>query len=150
MPTGVSWSPDHTDLTNHYIALGVYGGLPLLLTFLAVMAMSFHRVGRQLAADRTRPTTSFLPWALGSALFAIAITSVSISYFDQSLLWLYMTIAFCGALSGEPAVAVVTRARTSAAAIVASHRARRRMHVWPPAANGIILQPTRASFRRRP
>ena len=26
MPTGVSWSPDHTDITNHYIKMGVIGG----------------------------------------------------------------------------------------------------------------------------
>jgi hypothetical protein len=152
MPTGVSWSPDHTDLTNHFIALGVYGGLPLLLTFLAVMAVCFRRVGRQLATDRTRRAAPSIPWALGSVLFTIAVTSVSISYFDQSILWLYMTIAFCGVLSGEPAVAVIAQARTSAAAIVASHRAgrRRRTRAQPAAATGTILPTTGSALRRHP
>lgn len=117
MPTGVSFSPDHADLTNHYIALGVFGGLPLLLSFLALLVTAFHRVGQQ---------SSFFSWALGSALFAIAVTSVSISYFDQSILWLYMTIAFCCTLSGEPAVAV-SRTRESIATIVANHHARRQV-----------------------
>jgi hypothetical protein len=153
MPTGVSWSPDHTDLTNHFIALGVYGGLPLLLTFVAAMAVSFRRVGRQLATDRTRRGAPSIPWALGSTLFTIAVTSVSIAYFDQSILWLYMTIAFCGgALSAEPAVAVVARARTSAVAIVASHRAKRRhrARAQPAAATGTILPTTGRALRRHP
>lgn len=130
MPTGVSFSPDHADLTNHYIALGVFGGLPLLLSFLAVLVIAFHRVGRQ---------SSFLAWTLGSALFAIAITSVSISYFDQSILWLYMTIAFCCTVSGEPAVAV-SRTRESIAAIVANHRASRQARVPRAAVDASTLR----------
>lgn len=128
MATGVSWSPDHTDLTNHYIALGVYGGLPLLLSFVAVMVVSFHYVGRHLGVDDGDTESSFLAWAVGSALFAIAVTSVSISYFDQSILWLYMTMAFCGALATRPSP-VANEAYVPVASVAAhraSHRARRR------------------------
>ena len=35
MPTGITWSADHADLTNHYIRMGVLGGLPLMLIFIA-------------------------------------------------------------------------------------------------------------------
>ena len=31
MVTGVAASADHTDITNHYLAMGVVGGLPLIL-----------------------------------------------------------------------------------------------------------------------
>ncbi len=127
MATGVSWSADHTDLTNHYIALGVYGGLPLLLTFLAVIVVSFYYVGRNLDANGSTGPSSFLAWAVGSALFAVAVTSVSISYFDQSILWLYMTMGFCGGLAGAPVTAAnQARVAMSFPAIVASHRARHR------------------------
>jgi hypothetical protein len=127
MATGVSWSPNHTDLTNHYIALGVYGGLPLLLTFVAVMAVSFRNVGRNLAATQWAGPSSFVAWTAGSALFAIAVTSVSISYFDQSVLWLYMTMAFCSSLAGAP-VTVASQPPVPATlpALIASHRARHR------------------------
>lgn len=128
MATGVSWSANHTDLTNHYIALGVYGGLPLLASFVAVMAVSFRYVGRHVAAGTAADPSSFLAWATGSALFAMAVTSVSISYFDQSILWLYMTMGFCGALAANP-VAVATVAANVVPArvsLLASHRARHR------------------------
>src|SRR5690606_15712147 len=97
-------------------------------SFVAVMVVSFHYVGRHLVVDDGDAESSFLAWAVGSALFAIAVTSVSISYFDQSILWLYMTMAFCGALATRPSPlaneACVPVA--SAAAHRASHRARRR------------------------
>lgn len=128
MATGVSWSADHTDLTNHYVALGVYGGLPLLFSFLAVMAASFYYVGRYVDASGSAGPAAFLGWSVGSALFAIAVTSLSISYFDQSILWLYMTMGFCSALVGAP-VAAMSHGRAvalSLPAMVASHRARHR------------------------
>jgi hypothetical protein len=129
MATGVSWSANHTDLTNHYIALGVYGGLPLLVSFVAVMTLSFYYVGRHVSADPAMGPASFMAWATGSALFAIAVTSVSISYFDQSVLWLYMTTGFCGNLAGRPlAVAAESAddARRRPSSLLATHRARHR------------------------
>lgn len=128
MATGVSWSPDHTDLTNHYIALGVYGGLPLLLSFLAVLAVSFRHIGQELRSARSG-LAAWAPWTLGCALFSIAVTSVSVSYFDQSVLWLYMTIALCNTAAGER-VAEVTSAPVSVRGVVARHRAVRRLRRW--------------------
>lgn len=140
MPTGVTWSPDQTDLTNHYIALGVYGGLPLVLTFVAIGFVSFRRVGRQLALERSligqRP---FLTWAIGSALFAIAVTGLSVSFFDQSILWLYMSVAFCTALSNRFTSPTARRPLTQTTT-AATHRSRRRqrrlsrpqaLRTWP-------------------
>jgi hypothetical protein len=127
MATGVAWSSDHTDITNHFIALGVYGGLPLLLSFLAVLATSFRHVGQQL---RRNPDglVAWAPWAFGCALFTIAVTGVSISFFDQSILWLYMTIALCNTAAGER-VAEVSSAPVSIRDAVARHRAARRLRV---------------------
>ena len=132
MATGVTWSADHTDLTNHYIALGVYGGLPLLLSFLAVLAVSFRHVGRELRSGRSG-LAAWVPWTFGCALFAIAVTSVSISYFDQSVLWLYMTIALCNTAAGER-VAELTSASVSVRDVVARHRAARRLRAEKPRA----------------
>jgi hypothetical protein len=76
MATGVTWSHEQTDVTNHYIALGVLGGLPLLLSFLGVMALAFHHVSQRLRnADAGPASSPFLAWALGSALFTIAVRS---------------------------------------------------------------------------
>jgi hypothetical protein len=94
MPTGVSWSVDHTDITNHYLKMGVLGGLPLMLLFIAVLAKGFSFVGQ---TPRQMPELSqqsrFMLWALGASLFAHAATIISVSYFDQSFMFLYVTLA---------------------------------------------------------
>ena len=96
MPTGVTWSPNHTDLTNHYIALGVLGGLPLMLLFIVILAKAFWSIGGTIHAD-IPDRSKFPAWAVGSALFAHVVTCLSISYFDQSILFLYFTLALASA-----------------------------------------------------
>jgi hypothetical protein len=94
MPTGVSWSPAHTDITNHYIQLGVLGGLPLMLLFIGILATGFSFVGQRVrqvvgqSADE-----AVMVWCLGAALFAHVTTMISVSYFDQSFVFVYLTLA---------------------------------------------------------
>lgn len=94
MPTGVTWSLDHTDLTNHYIFLGVLGGLPLVVLFVAMLGRGFALIGDYLRsgeAPSLRDQRFF--WALGSSLFAHVVTFIAVAYFDQSLVFLYLTLA---------------------------------------------------------
>jgi hypothetical protein len=104
MPTGVAWSPNHVDLTNHYLWLGVQGGLLLLLLFVLLLTTGFAIVGRSVRATQsTQPAHAFFCWALGASLFAHAATTISVSYFDQSFVFLNITlasIAGLGALDG--------------------------------------------------
>jgi hypothetical protein len=94
MPSGVSWSPDHADITNHYLHLGVIGGLPLMLLFIAVLAKGFSFVGQTLRQSAALPAESrFMIWALGASLFAHTATFISVSYFDQSFVFIYLTLA---------------------------------------------------------
>jgi hypothetical protein len=94
MSTGVSWSPNHTDITNHYLEMGVIGGLPLMLLFIAVLAKGFSFVGQTLRQSADLPPKSlFMVWALGASLFAHAATFISVSYFDQSFLFIYLALA---------------------------------------------------------
>jgi hypothetical protein len=99
MPTGVSFSPDHTDITNYYIAMGVWAGLPLVLLFIAMIWRAFQYVGNILAelppdAEREK----FLTWCVGSALFAHTATCVSVAYFDQSYIFMFMCLAAAASL----------------------------------------------------
>lgn len=97
MPTGVAWNSDHTDITNHYLHLGVVGGLPFMLLFIATLAKGFSYVGQTLKQSSDLPAESqFMLWALGAGLFAHAVTCISVSYFDQSILFIYLTLAAIG------------------------------------------------------
>jgi len=100
MPTGVSWSPDHTDITNHYIKMGVLGGLPLMILFVLILAKGFSYVGQVIAQpeDAMSHVVLFMIWALGASLFANAATMISVSYFDQSFVFLYLVLAMTGSI----------------------------------------------------
>lgn len=94
MASGVTWSPEHTDITNYYLKMGVWGGLPLLILFIAVMSRGFSFVGKAVReVDERSAGDRFIIWSLGAALFSHAVTSLGVSYFDQSFLFIYLTLA---------------------------------------------------------
>jgi hypothetical protein len=109
IPYGVPWSANHTDITNHYIKMGVMGGLPLMLLFMAVLVAGFAAVGRALRRNRHAPVERrFLIWTLGAILFGHATTFLSVSYFDQTIVFLYFLLAAIGSLQNvKPAKAAV-------------------------------------------
>lgn len=107
MPTGVSWNPNHTDITNHYIQMGVWSGLPVVALFIAQVLRGFSYVGatvRQLKETTTDLLIPLTVWALGASLFAHVMNCISVSYFDQSYVFLYINLAcissVCSKLEG--------------------------------------------------
>lgn len=94
MPTGVSWSEVHTDITNYYIKMGIIGGLPLLILLILIFLTGFSFVGQIIRqANDLSYFERFMVWALGATLFAHATTCISVSYFDQSFIFLYLNLA---------------------------------------------------------
>jgi hypothetical protein len=97
LPYGVEWSGNHIDITNYYLRMGVDGGLPLMAAFIAILAKAFSIVGKSVHGnDGARPTYAFQRWALGASLFAHSATFMSVSYFDQTVAFLYLTLALIG------------------------------------------------------
>lgn len=112
MPTGVSWNPDQADITNQYLYYGVWGGLPLMLLFIGILLLAFRYVGQTLRMRVDAPwEEQFMIWALGAALFSQALTCLSVAYFDQSVLFLYLNLAAIASLRG----AAIVTAREEAA-----------------------------------
>lgn len=95
MPTGVSWSENHTDITNQYLEYGVVGGLPLMILFIIAMICGFQYIGQSLRLSGQCDT--FVVWAIGVCLMAHATSCISVSYFDQSYMFLFMTLALATA-----------------------------------------------------
>lgn len=99
MASGVSWSVEHTDITNHYLQQGVVAGIPLILIFIAILFKGFSIVGSVQRQVTELPLESrFMTWALGASLFTHAVTFISVSYFDQSILFIYLTLAAIGSI----------------------------------------------------
>jgi len=93
MPTGVSWSPDHTDLTNYYLHLGVIGGLwlPLILVSQIYVAIrnAIHRAS--IIRHHNLPD-AFAKWMLAATLSAHAVSFISVSYFDQMFVLFFIIL----------------------------------------------------------
>ena len=91
---GGSTDPNHTDITNYYIGMGVNAGLVAVLLVFAALAVAFYWVGRvvTLTLD-SDPRQSFTIWCFGSSLLAHFVTGISVSYFDQSLVYYWLTVA---------------------------------------------------------
>lgn len=93
----VAWSTQHTDITSHYIQTGVWGGLPLLFLLLWVLWRGFQVVGtRTQRHAQDKPVETRGVWALGATLFALAATGLSVSYFDQTIVFLYLVLGALG------------------------------------------------------
>jgi len=99
MPVGVSWSEEHSDITNQYIFYGTWGGLPLMFLFMGALWIGFRYVGQALRLRADAPfAEQFMMWALGAGLFSHAATCITIAYFDQSVMFLYLNLAAIGSL----------------------------------------------------
>ena len=108
MFSGVSWSTRHTDITNYYLHMGVIGGLGLLLALVFILITAFRMLGRgvkfgpaRFEDDPVRYDLAFGAWCLGAALFAHALSMLSVSYFDQMYAMFYLLV---GAVPGAAAL----------------------------------------------
>lgn len=98
MPYGLVAVPEHCDLTNYYIHLGVLGGLPLMCVLLIILWKSFRLIGQGMSERAySESHGEFWLWCVGSTLFAHAITFLSISYYDQIYVFFWGLI---GGLAG--------------------------------------------------
>jgi len=98
------WGYDMWDVSNQFVAVGVSGGLITFVLFIAVIVYCFKGVGRarkeaEIAGDAVR-ARGF--WALGAAVFANLVAFFGITYFDQTQLVWYATLAMIAALTFSP------------------------------------------------
>ena len=99
MPTGLSAYEAHTDITNHVLAMGVWGGLPLMFLFIMTLVAAFRAVGLALREHESAPMEHpFLIWTLGAILFGHVANFLAISLFDQSVVFFYLVLAAIGAV----------------------------------------------------
>jgi hypothetical protein len=116
MPTGIQANEIHSDLTNHFVQMGVWGGLPLLLAFVLALIAAFRAVGAALR-EQDDPAQAFLIWTLGAMLFGQVMNFWASSPFDQSVSFFYLVLAMAGAARAPVAQAARTAVPSSAAVI---------------------------------
>ena len=102
MEKTVNWAATVTkfgtaDLTNHYVSLGINGGLISLVIFLVMLMATFRLIGLALQSLRigTSRQSSFAPllWGVGGSVSVHAINLTAVSYWDQSYVIWYLHLA---------------------------------------------------------
>ena len=85
MPTGIVGNTQDADITNHYLQMGVWGGVPLMVIFCIALVMAFRAIGRSARQSADEPSGRRPQcWFIGAALFGYVMSFLSISLFDQS------------------------------------------------------------------
>ena len=90
----------HGDITNEYVWQGVNGGVLTMISFILIIVNCFRRIGRIEARTDVSLPVRCCVWAMGAALFAHAITFLSISYFDQNFVNWYLLLALISMAPG--------------------------------------------------
>lgn len=113
MPTGILANDQHTDLTNHFLAMGVMGGLPLLIPFALAVCVLMCRVDRAVRAPaEISERNQFLAWSAGALIFAHAANFLSAHLFDQSIAS-FMLLFSCAGVIGQQKLAAALQAKHS-------------------------------------
>jgi hypothetical protein len=83
--------PNNMDITNHYIAQGLHGGVLRLGLFLAIIVYCYKFVGRASRDITQAPDKAKLWWAMGASLTGHCVAFLSVSYFDQiEVFWFWL------------------------------------------------------------
>jgi hypothetical protein len=91
---GIGIDPNHTDITNYYIAFGASAGLLGMLLVIWMLVAAFRWVGRvHDARIEGNRDDGFMIWCLGACLFSHVVTGISVSYFDQTMLYYWLSVA---------------------------------------------------------
>jgi hypothetical protein len=82
----------HADITNYYLWIGIIGGFLAMALVTMILVLSFVWVGKCVRADSAADGAAFSIWCVGSCLFSAAITGLSVSFMDQSMIFFWLSV----------------------------------------------------------
>jgi hypothetical protein len=91
--SNASWGWDMWDTSNQYVADGEGGGLAYFACLIALISVSFSRIGRARRVVEGDKTREMFFWLLGAAMFSHAVAFFGISYFDNIRMSWYLLLA---------------------------------------------------------
>lgn len=113
----------HSDITNYYLWIGIIGGFPATLLVLAMIWRAFAWVGSVVAKSAAGfPQDRFMIWCLGTGMLAHAVTSISVSYTDQSLTFFWLNLGAISAMYSAARVGLGAEGGDAAAPMLKRRR----------------------------
>lgn len=92
--------PNMVDITNQYIFIGVNGGIVPLFLFMLIIYFGFREVGRRVnEANRIGRPERLLIWGMGGTVLAHVTSFISVVYFDQMVVFWYLSLAMISCIS---------------------------------------------------
>jgi len=88
----VHWGWGLQDVTNQFVLVGVEGGIFTLIMYIWVIATCFQYVGRAIKSEKNIKTQFFF-WGLGTSLVVHLLSFISVSYFDQMVLFWFLLLS---------------------------------------------------------
>jgi hypothetical protein len=87
------------DVSNHYIRVGVDGGIVTLTLFILIIVLCFRHIGKMriLANDQIDKQKMF--WSLGTAMFAYVVAFIDVSLWDKTIMIWYTAIAMISSIT---------------------------------------------------
>jgi hypothetical protein len=102
LPTGVTWSEKHTDITNQFIGEGIHGGVFSLILFITAIVYCYKNIGIILKkTSEDEFPVKFMIWCLGVSLSSHIASFLSVRYFDQIIVFWYVLLAIITSLGGK-------------------------------------------------
>ena len=95
MPYVLPIDPNNVDITNHYILVGIEGGIVSLILFLYLLVKCFSGLGLSVKYYENKSSSlAIFVWSLGVSLFTYVVSFISVSMFDFMELFFYMLVSF--------------------------------------------------------
>jgi hypothetical protein len=88
-----TWGDFTWDLCNQFVGEAETGGLATLVLFVTIIYRCFGKIGAARAAAEGNRPRGWLLWTLGALLCAHMAAFMGISYFDQTKVWWFVTLA---------------------------------------------------------
>lgn len=93
-PYALAIDPNAADITNQFVSEGITGGLLTLILFIIVIIRCFRTIGLSLKKmEESLFAEKVVAWSLGASLFAHVMAFVSVSYFDQIIVFWFLLLA---------------------------------------------------------
>jgi hypothetical protein len=102
-----TWGSDMWDTSNLFVSTAVSGGLVSLAFLIAAFSVSFGAIGtarKRVNGDRKQ---EWLLWCLGSALFAVVVSSFGIAFLYQSQMAIFVLLSCISVATFEATRAAV-------------------------------------------